>query len=228
MPGQAVSGDACSNDGVASSGADSLPKGPCPMANLPNVLFILSDQHNARLLGCAGQPTVRTPNLDRMAAEGVRFANAITQNPICTPSRMCYLSGQYPHNHGYYGLSGPRPRGFPRLGGGRLSFSSSGPRPGGLPTVLSHFRRAGYRTAAIGRNHHYAGGYLLDIAQTQGSPRPLPLHWSTGRHGADQGRHRLRPQRARRPRQRRRTAALAAASLLPGRHEFHCLLHESG
>lgn len=63
------------------------------MANLPNVLFILSDQHNARLLGCAGQPTVRTPNLDRMAAEGVRFANAITQNPICTPSRMCYLSG---------------------------------------------------------------------------------------------------------------------------------------
>ncbi len=99
----------------------------------PNVLFILADQHNAKVLGHAGHPQVRTPNLDRMAAEGVRFANAVCQNPICTPSRMCYLSGQYAHNHGYYGLNGGRPN--------------------GLPTVLGHFRRAGYRTSAIGKIH---------------------------------------------------------------------------
>jgi arylsulfatase len=99
----------------------------------PNILFILSDQHNAKVLGCKGHPDVQTPHLDRMAAEGVRFENAIAQNPICTPSRMCYLSGQYCHNHGYYGLSGPN--------------------PGGLPTVLGHFRRAGYRTAAMGKIH---------------------------------------------------------------------------
>lgn len=99
----------------------------------PNILFILSDQHNAKVLGCKGHLDVKTPNLDRMAAEGVRFENAITQNPICTPSRVSWLSGQYCHNHGYYGLSGPQPK--------------------GLPTVLGHFRRAGYRTAAIGKIH---------------------------------------------------------------------------
>lgn len=99
----------------------------------PNILFILSDQHNAKVLGHQGHPQVKTPHLDRLAAEGVRFDCAITQNPICTPSRMSFLSGQYCHNHGYYGLSGPN--------------------PGGLPTVLGHFRAAGYRTAAIGKIH---------------------------------------------------------------------------
>lgn len=99
----------------------------------PNILFILSDQHNAKVMGCKGHPDVKTPALDRMATEGVRFENAITQNPICTPSRVCYLSGQYAHNHGYYGLSGPN--------------------PGGLPTLPGYFRRNGYTTAAMGKIH---------------------------------------------------------------------------
>jgi len=103
------------------------------MTDRPNILFILSDQHNAKCLGHKGHPDAITPNLDRLAAEGVRFDNAITQNPICTPSRVSYISGQYCHNHGYYGLSGPN--------------------PGGLPTVFGHFREAGYRTAAIGKIH---------------------------------------------------------------------------
>jgi len=103
------------------------------MPDRPNVLFILSDQHNAKCLGHKGHPEAITPNLDRLAAEGVRFDNAVTQNPICTPSRVSYISGQYCHNHGYYGLSGPN--------------------PGGLPTVFGHFRRSGYRTAAVGKIH---------------------------------------------------------------------------
>ncbi|MBT3342221.1 MAG: sulfatase-like hydrolase/transferase [Gemmatimonadetes bacterium] len=53
----------------------------------PNILFIIADQHNAKVLGNRGHPDVHTPHLDRMADEGVRFDNAITQNPICTPSR---------------------------------------------------------------------------------------------------------------------------------------------
>jgi arylsulfatase A-like enzyme len=69
----------------------------------PNVVFVLSDQHNAKCLGHKGHPNARTPNLDKLASEGVRFDNAITQNPICTPSRMCFISGQYAHNHGYLG-----------------------------------------------------------------------------------------------------------------------------
>ena len=77
------------------------------MGSRPNVLFILSDQHNAKVLGHRGHPDVVTPNLDRLAAEGIRVTNTVTQNPICTPSRVSWLSGQYCHNHGYYGLGGP-------------------------------------------------------------------------------------------------------------------------
>lgn len=102
------------------------------MTRPPNILFILADQHNAKCLGAAGHPDARTPNLDRLAAEGVRFTNCIPQNPICTPSRVSFLSGQYLHNHGYYGLGGPTPW---------------------LPNVLGRFRDAGYRTAAIGKIH---------------------------------------------------------------------------
>ena len=60
----------------------------------PNVLFIVADQHNAKVLGHQGHPDVQTPQLDRMASEGVRCQRAITQNPICTPSRVSFLSGQ--------------------------------------------------------------------------------------------------------------------------------------
>lgn len=78
------------------------------MSNRPNVLFILSDQHNAKCLSYTGLTDALTPNLDQLASQGVRFDNAITQNPIRTPSRGSFLSGQYCHNHGYYGLSGPQ------------------------------------------------------------------------------------------------------------------------
>ena len=98
------------------------------MSGRPNILFILSDQHNAKVLGCKGHPDVKTPNLDRMAGEGVRFENAITQNPICTPSRVCWLSGQYCHNHGYYGLSGPNPKGLPTVLG-YFKCPDTGPPP---------------------------------------------------------------------------------------------------
>ena len=70
------------------------------MNKRPNVILILSDQHNARLLGCAGHPQAITPNLDAFAETGVRFTHAFTQNTICTPSRVSILSGQYCHNHG--------------------------------------------------------------------------------------------------------------------------------
>ena len=99
----------------------------------PNILMVLADQHNAGLLGCAGHPQVRTPNLDRFAAESTRFTAAYAQNPICTPSRVSILSGQYCHNHGYYGLSGPT-------------------KPG-LDNLMRHMRHHGYRTAAYGKLH---------------------------------------------------------------------------
>ncbi|HIM11622.1 TPA: hypothetical protein EYM26_12575, partial [Candidatus Poribacteria bacterium] len=103
------------------------------MSSKPNILFIISDQHNAKILGHKGHSNVKTPHLDQLATKGVRFENAITQNPICTPSRVSFLSGQYCHNHGYYGLSGPNPN--------------------GLPNLFSHFRQYGYMTSAVGKIH---------------------------------------------------------------------------
>lgn len=98
-----------------------------------NVLMVLADQHHADLMGCAGHGQVLTPNLDAFAATGMRFTNTFCQNTICTPSRVSILSGQYCHNHGLYGLTGPAPL--------------------GLNNLMRQFRAAGYRTAAIGKLH---------------------------------------------------------------------------
>jgi arylsulfatase A-like enzyme len=95
----------------------------------PNILHIVADQHHANMLGCV-DAQVLTPHTDRLATEGVRFTNHYTQNPICTPSRVCFHSGQYCHNHGYYSLNGPTPR---------------------FLNYLHHFKAHGYRAAAIGK-----------------------------------------------------------------------------
>ncbi len=62
-----------------------------------NLLVILSDQHSPRALGCNGHPLVKTPNLDRLAARGTRFASAYTNCPICVPARASFATGRYVH-----------------------------------------------------------------------------------------------------------------------------------
>ncbi len=62
----------------------------------PNVLWICSDQQRFDTLGCYGNPHVRSPNLDRLGDGGVLFERAYAQNPMCTPSRACFLTGRYP------------------------------------------------------------------------------------------------------------------------------------
>lgn len=84
-------------------------------------------------MGCEGHPQAITPHMDRLAAKGMRFSRAYTQNPVCTPSRVSILSGQYCHNHGFYDLSGP------------ANYS--------LPSFLGHLRERGYKTAALGKIH---------------------------------------------------------------------------
>ncbi|MGH9666479.1 MAG: sulfatase-like hydrolase/transferase, partial [Bryobacteraceae bacterium] len=100
----------------------------------PNILLIADDQHNARNLGCYGDPLVRTPHLDRLAARGARFTHGYSCNMICAPSRVSIITGEYVHTHGYYGNNGPH-----------------SPRPLWL---TSYLRRYGYQTAMIGKAHY--------------------------------------------------------------------------
>jgi arylsulfatase A-like enzyme len=107
------------------------------MPDRPNVLWIMADQHSARCTSWGDYPTdVHTPNLERLASEGTRFDSAYCQNPICTPSRTSYLTGQYPSNHGYYAITGFRP-------------DLEHP----IPNCFEVMDRAGYRTGVFGKVH---------------------------------------------------------------------------
>ena len=66
----------------------------------PNVLIVFPDQWRRQALSCNGDPVVRTPNLDRLAAEGVNFQRCYTNNPVCSPARATILTSRYPHQTG--------------------------------------------------------------------------------------------------------------------------------
>lgn len=68
----------------------------------PNVLFILSDDQGPWAMGCAGNPEIETPNLDRLAAEGLRFDNFFCASPVCSPARATLLTGRIPSQHGVH------------------------------------------------------------------------------------------------------------------------------
>lgn len=67
-----------------------------------NLLLILSDEHNPKVMGCAGHPDVQTPHLDRLAAGGVRYANASCSSPICVPARASLATGRHLFEMGYW------------------------------------------------------------------------------------------------------------------------------
>jgi arylsulfatase A-like enzyme len=71
------------------------------LANRPNLLFVLSDDHRHDFLGCAGHPVVQTPTIDSLAANGIRFRNAFVTTSICAASRATILSGLTERSHGY-------------------------------------------------------------------------------------------------------------------------------
>src|SRR5581483_1729337 len=85
-------------------------------ASRPNVLFIISDQFHYGSYGAAGNPVVKTPNLDRLAREGVQFEHAVCATPFCSPTRASFLTGLYPHKHGItYNVDGNSPGLDPHL-----------------------------------------------------------------------------------------------------------------
>ena len=86
--------------------------------NRPNIIFVLADEHRWDCLGYAGNPDVRTPNFDALAANGVNFSQAICPFPLCVPSRTSLMTGQYVGTHGVddFGVAG---HGFPNSAQGR-------------------------------------------------------------------------------------------------------------
>jgi len=113
--------------------------------NQPNILIIMSDQHHAKIMGCAGDPIVQTPNLDRLALEGVRFSNAYCSSPLCCPSRMSFLTGQHPHEI--------------EVWDNRNELRSD------IPTFAHAFSAAGYDTVLSGRMHFVGGDQRHGFAE---------------------------------------------------------------
>ncbi|MFC1735560.1 sulfatase [Candidatus Hydrogenedentota bacterium] len=75
----------------------------------PNILILYSDQLRADALSCAGNPCIKTPNIDRLAYEGVRFENAFVSFPLCSPFRASLLTGKYAHSNGQFANHFPVP-----------------------------------------------------------------------------------------------------------------------
>jgi arylsulfatase A-like enzyme len=99
----------------------------------PNILFFLSDQHNARCMSCAGEPVLSTPTMDRLAQHGVRFSSAYSNSAHCGPSRVSFLTGIYEHYHQRH--------------------NNTDEPPDHLNPITAELKNAGYQTALIGKGH---------------------------------------------------------------------------
>lgn len=98
-----------------------------------NMLFIMSDEHNRRVMGCSGHELIKTPHLDRLAAQGTRFTAAYCNSPICVPSRASFATGQYVH---------------------RIRFWDNAiPYDGSVPSWGHRLIAAGHQAVSIGKLH---------------------------------------------------------------------------
>jgi arylsulfatase A-like enzyme len=124
----------------------------------PSFLCFVTDQMRGDHIGCAGNPVIRTPNLDRIASSGVRFTRAYVNNPLCMPSRATLFTGLTPRGHGVRTNGIPLDRRF--------------------PTIVGALADAGYRTHSIGKLH------LLPFSTPRGvDPGTLdPTDWAESYH----------------------------------------------
>lgn len=114
-----------------------------PQAARPNFVIMMTDDQRYDAMSCAGNPILRTPNMDRIARGGVRFRNMFVTNSLCAPSRASILTGMYSHSSGVR-LNEPQPEAI---------------RPD-LPILPDHLRAAGYEVAFCGKSH--VSGALRD------------------------------------------------------------------
>ncbi|MEN8790613.1 MAG: sulfatase [Lentimonas sp.] len=130
-------------------------------AHKPNIIFILTDDHRADHVGFMGNEVVKTPHLDKLAAQGHVFENAYVTSSICTPSRACYMLGQYERKHGLNFNSGTSIS--------REAWAKS------YPVIL---RGNGYFTGYVGKNHLPVGekGYFTGLMDRSFD------YWYAGHH----------------------------------------------
>jgi uncharacterized sulfatase len=136
-----------------------------PLAPRPNVIVILTDDQGYGDVGVYGSRSIRTPNMDRLAGEGVLFTDFYASNALCTPSRAGLLTGRYPQRTGLDWILRPEPSFKSTLvtklgqGLGRLGVTDVGQNPplDGLPhdeiTIAEALREGGYRTGMVGKWH---------------------------------------------------------------------------
>src|SRR5262245_31663087 len=98
-----------------------------------NLLVIMSDEHDPRWMGCSGNALMHTPNLDRLAARGLRFTDAYTTCPICVPARAAFAVGKYIHQIGHW--------------------DNADPYDGKLPSWHHRLRDQGHRVVSVGKLH---------------------------------------------------------------------------
>lgn len=98
-----------------------------------NLLLIMSDEHDPRWMGCSGSSLMHTPNLDRLAARGLRFTDAYTTCPICVPARAAFAIGKYIHQIGYW--------------------DNADPYDGRVPSWHHRLRERGHRVVSVGKLH---------------------------------------------------------------------------
>jgi len=103
------------------------------MNDNPNLIFVFADQMRGMSMGCANDPNVITPNMDKMSEEGIRFSHAYANCPVCTPSRACMLTGRYPISH--------------------RTITNDLPMPEEEITFGEVIKETGYKTGYIGKWH---------------------------------------------------------------------------
>ena len=121
-----------------------------------NLLIILSDQHNPRVMGCAGHPQVKTPNIDALAARGTRFSSAYTNCPICVPARASLATGRYVHDIRFWDNA--------------IAYDGS------VPSWGHRVMAKGHQAVSIGKLHYVSS----DPARNGFTQEILPMHLADG------------------------------------------------
>ena len=121
-----------------------------------NVVVIMSDEHNPKIMGCAGHPIISTPNLDALAARGTRFASAYTTSPVCVPARAAFALGKYIHQIGFW--------------------DNADAYDGSQPSWHHVLRESGHEVVSIGKLHFNKSGEDHGFSEEQ-----IPMHILDGK-----------------------------------------------